>query len=130
MTWRRTWYPSRNSFGGPCELTQCPLYGSSVNPSWTPATIDEVVSRFERELRDLEDVDRIRLEAARVEPRRVPIESRKGETVVAIAEFGARVLYWEDVDEGWEIEERSPSGGVPGRFANQFELAHIAYQLR
>jgi hypothetical protein len=101
-----------------------------VIDSWTPATTEEVVSRFESELGLLDPRDRARLDAGRIEPRRVPVDFRPGESVVVVAEFSGRLLYWEDIEGGWELEEPSGSGGVGGGLANQFDLIHIAYQLK
>lgn len=51
-----------------------------------------------------------------------------GETVVVVAEINKRILYYDDVEEGWELECPSATGGVDSRFCNQYELSHVMYQ--
>jgi hypothetical protein len=51
-----------------------------------------------------------------------------GETVVVIAEIDGDILYYSDVEDGWELESPSQSGGVAFRGCNQFELGHLAHQ--
>jgi len=88
------------------------------------------VTEFEKELVTLDSLDREVLEPLRVSPRRVPVDDCPGETVVVVAEHDGQILYWSDVELGWELEVPSPSGGVSARGASQFDLSHIAYRLR
>lgn len=66
--------------------------------------------------------------------RRVPIR-RLGltESVLIVAEFLGQVLYYEDVEEGFEWCVLNDSGEISEQGCHQFELAHVlsqAMQLR
>lgn len=68
------------------------------------------------------------LECALIAPRKLAIEDSPGEFVVAVAAFGDKLLYWSDVEEGWELEVPSQAGTIPSRGCNQFKLGHVLYQ--
>jgi hypothetical protein len=64
-----------------------------------------------------------------VPPRAVRIAAYPAETVFVVAEHEGHMLYWSDVDEGWELESPDEHGGISERGANQYELSHIMWQL-
>jgi hypothetical protein len=68
------------------------------------------------------------LERALIAPRKVPVEDSPGEYVVAVAAFGQALLYWSDVEEGWELAVPNQAGTIASRGCNQFELAHVLHQ--
>ncbi len=92
-------------------------------------TIAEVVKFLENDMASLHPKHRVALERARISPRKLPVSDSSGEYVVAIAALGDKVLYWSDVEEGWEIETPDSSGSIPSRGCNQFELRHVMYQV-
>ncbi|MCC6491347.1 MAG: hypothetical protein IT364_27905 [Candidatus Hydrogenedentes bacterium] len=92
-------------------------------------TISEVMVILESEAADLVPGHRTALEAMRVKPYEVPVESNPGETVVVVAEYRGEVLYWSDIAEGWEFEPLSPRAGIAQRGSNQYLLAHIMCQV-
>ncbi len=94
-----------------------------------PATIAEVTELFEDSLRRLHPEHRAAIESARVAPRELPVADSPGEYVVAVAAFGDMLLYWSDVEEGWELERPDHEGGIGSRGCNQFELTHLMYQM-
>jgi hypothetical protein len=67
------------------------------------------------------------LERALIEPRKLAIDDSPGEFVVAVAAFGDALLYWSEVEEGWELAVPSSAGTIPSRGCNQFELGHVLY---
>jgi hypothetical protein len=93
------------------------------------AEVGEVATLLKLAMDTLPPVHREALERALIEPRKLPVEDSPGESVVAVASFGDKLLYWSDVEEGWELEVPSQAGTIPSRGCNQFELAHILYQL-
>lgn len=49
--------------------------------------------------------------------------------MVAVAAFGDKLLYWSDIEEGWELAVPSSCGSIESRGCNQFELKHVLDQL-
>ncbi|MCC6697114.1 MAG: hypothetical protein IT365_15915 [Candidatus Hydrogenedentes bacterium] len=92
-------------------------------------TISEVMDILDREAVDLKPTHRAVLQAIRVKPYKVPVESDPGETVVVVAEYRGAVLYWSDIEEGWEFEPLSPQGAISQRGSNQYLLAHVMHQV-
>jgi hypothetical protein len=92
------------------------------------ATIPEVIDLLEDGLGSLHSAHRMALERARITPRKLPVADSPGEFVVAVAAFGDKLLYWSDVEEGWELERPDNQGGIVSRGCNQFELGDVMYQ--
>ena len=97
--------------------------------TWQPATREEVECLLSEGLKGLHPAHLARFNAIRVMPRRIPVASDPGEYVYVVAEYQGKVLYYSDVEDGWEIEAPSDSGGITARGCSQFELSHIMYQL-
>jgi len=91
-------------------------------------TIPEVTDLLEDALQTLDAAHRAALEKARITPRELPVADSPGEFVVAVAAFGDKLLYWSDVEEGWELERPNSQGGIVSRGCNQFELGHVMHQ--
>jgi hypothetical protein len=94
--------------------------------NWQPASLDWVTSHLKAELLTLDPISRARLEAHLVTPRLVPVESHAGDNVVVVGEIDGKVLYWSDIEDGWELDQLTPSLGIAGRGSNQYTLSHIA----
>jgi hypothetical protein len=52
-----------------------------------------------------------------------------GEFVVAVAVLDEKLLYWSDIEEGWELEAPDGRGNIASRGCNQFELRHVLYRV-
>jgi hypothetical protein len=61
--------------------------------------------------------------------RTVSVDAYPGETVVVVAEHEGKILYYSDIEDGWELDAPTASGAIANRGASQFELQHIAWQL-
>jgi hypothetical protein len=90
--------------------------------------IAEVVSLLELAKATLHPSHLDALEQALIAPRTLTVDDSPGEFVVAVAAFGEALLYWSDVEEGWELAVPSQAGTIPARGCNQFELGHVLYQ--
>ena len=97
--------------------------------SWQPASIDWVADRFREELGHLPQAHRELLERLSVQARAVPIDAHPGEAVVVVGEHEGRLLYWSDVEGGWEVDKPTSTGGIAERGSSQFDLSHVAWQL-
>jgi hypothetical protein len=94
--------------------------------NWQPASLDWVTSHLKAELLTLDPISRTRLEAHLVTPRLVQVESHPGDTVVVVGEIDEKVLYWSDVEDGWELDHLTPRFAIAERGSNQYTLSHIA----
>ena len=89
----------------------------------------DVKALLARDVATLHPSHRAAFDSIKIEARVVPVESSHGETVVVVAECEGRVLYWSDIEEGWELASLTERGGIPARGSNQFELSHIMWQV-
>jgi hypothetical protein len=90
---------------------------------WQPATIAEVKEIVARDLRACDAEQLAAFEKYRVEPFSAPIV-RYGETesVVVVARHGDQVIYYEDVEDGFNVSPVDPDGRVLEHWCNQDEL--------
>jgi hypothetical protein len=91
--------------------------------TWRAATIDDVKAILNR---DLGKCDAAQLEVFReysVEPYFAPLE-RFGDTenVVVVARKSSEVMYWEDVEEGFNISPVASDGRILEHGSNQDNL--------
>jgi hypothetical protein len=97
--------------------------------SWRAATPQEVNALLADALRSLTAAHRVKFDQIRVPVKAVPLASDPGSNVCVVAEFDRKVVYWSDIEEGWELAELDALGRVPERGSNQYELSHLAEQL-
>jgi hypothetical protein len=91
--------------------------------SWKPATIEEVQQIIESDLANCSCEQVALFEMWRVQPRLAPImRAGKIESVVVIAQRGEHVMYWEDIEEGFEVSPVDSSGQILEPGCNQNEL--------
>ena len=96
--------------------------------TWQPATLKEVQRLLAEGVAELHPVHRQRFEAIRIAPRQVSVADSPGELIYVVAEHEGKLLYYSDIEDGWELETPNSSGGIDARGCNQFELTHIMYQ--
>jgi hypothetical protein len=97
--------------------------------TWKPSTLTEVQDLLLKETALLHKSHQQKLQQLVISPLSVPVLDSPGETVYAVARRGNFVLYWSDVEGGWEWELLDKSGALEHRGCNQFELSHITHQL-
>jgi len=51
------------------------------------------------------------------------------EQVFVVAEIKEGILYYEDVEEGFEMAQLGPDGAIPEQGCNQYELKHVISRL-
>jgi hypothetical protein len=88
----------------------------------------EVLELLHQQMDALPRGQRSALQRALILARKVPVADSPSEHVIAVASFGERLLYWSDLEEGWEIEALDDRGRIPTRGSNQFELGQALRQ--
>ena len=97
--------------------------------AWNPASRDYVERLLAAQLEGLSSAQLARWNKIAVPLRPVPIASQPGEVVFVAAEFQGQVIYFEDVEEGWNAVRLDASGGIVSRGSEQDELAHAMQRL-
>jgi hypothetical protein len=92
---------------------------------WKPATIEEVKHIVQRDLANCDDQQVATFQRYKVEPYVAPI-LRHGEveTVLVVARKKEEVIYWEDVEEGFNVSPIGEGGRILEHWCNQDELRH------
>ena len=93
--------------------------------SWQPITVGELEAIVAKQLRGCSPGQRTAFETYRVAFYPVPL-SRFGsiEQALVVAELPTGLLYFEDVEEGFEIGILGPDGVLPDQGCSQLELTH------
>lgn len=92
---------------------------------WQPATIEKVKTIVAEDLKDC-DAEQIAVyKKHAVEPFVAPIERYgKMESVVVVARNRNHVIYWEDVEYGFNVSPIAPDGRILEHWCNQEELKY------
>jgi hypothetical protein len=90
---------------------------------WHPATVNEVKEIIRNDLAECDEEQMLTYKKYAVEPYVAPI-LRYGqmENAVVVARRGDEVIYWEDVEEGFNLSPVSPDGRILEHWCNQDEL--------
>ncbi len=98
--------------------------------TWQPVTLQELDALVAEQLADCSPDQHQLFQRFKVEPYRVPIE-RRGvtEAVFVVAKAGGKVLYYEDVEEGFNISMLSHNGSIAAPGHEQWELCHALGRL-
>lgn len=93
---------------------------------WEPISMEELLALMKAQSSECPADQLERFQAFRLEPYKVGIE-RFGtiEQVYVVARKGDEVVWFDDVEEGFEISVLGPDGNLPPGFAGQFELHHV-----
>jgi hypothetical protein len=91
--------------------------------AWTPATIEEVKQLVEQDLQKCDTEQAAAFKRFYVEPYLAPIV-RFGnvEQVVVVARKEGRVIYWEDVEEGFGVSTVGTDGHILEQDCSQNDL--------
>jgi hypothetical protein len=98
--------------------------------SWRPIERAELEDVLSKELAECIPEQRAFFERHRVPFYKVPIHRLGGtDEVFVIAEFPNGVVYYEDIEEGFEFDILGPDGAIPAQGCNQYKLTHMLYRL-
>lgn len=90
---------------------------------WTPASIEEVKQILQADLEGCDEEQLAVFEKYAVAPYSAPIiRYDNEETVVVVARKGNQVIYWEDVEEGFNVSKIDETGLILEHWCNQDEL--------
>lgn len=97
---------------------------------WKPATIEDVKAILSAELKSCNSQEIEIFRRYSVEPFRAAI-TRYGkiESVVVVVQKSTEVIYWEDVEEGFNISPTERQGEVLEHWCNQDNLAFALNRL-
>jgi hypothetical protein len=91
--------------------------------TWTPITADRLARLVEVDLLDCDEALRSLFSKYRVDPYHAPIDRLGSEELVfVIAKKGNEVMYYEDVEEGFNISPISADGKILEHWCNQDPL--------
>ena len=98
--------------------------------TWQPISATELDTLLAAQISDCSPEQREFFERCRVTPYLVPI-TRLGNTeaVFVVARTGDLVLYYEDVEDGFNISTLAPDGSVATPGYEQWELGHALGHL-
>lgn len=104
---------------GPVILNVIPM------TSWAPISADQLVALLSRELLRCSPEQRALFEGFRVPMRKASI-NRNGavETVYIVAQKEESVIYYDDVEEGFNLSLLGPRGEIAVQGFEQWELRH------
>ncbi|AWH51226.1 hypothetical protein C1925_19670 [Stenotrophomonas sp. SAU14A_NAIMI4_5] len=96
---------------------------------WRPLTRAEMEALVAKQLGDCTPDQQAAFATLRVLFHTVPLHRLGGvEPVWVVAHLADGWLYYEDVEEGFEVSVPGEDGALPERACNQYELTHILYQ--
>jgi hypothetical protein len=90
---------------------------------WKPANIATVKKIVQDDLAECDDEQVSAFELYAVQPYLAPIiRYGKAESVIVVARMRDEVIYWEDVEEGFNVSPIAPDGRIPEHSCNQDDL--------
>jgi hypothetical protein len=91
--------------------------------NWRPATIDQVERIVKEDLAKCSPQHIAIFRQYAVDPYLAPIvRNEKLESVVVVARKSNEVIYWEDVEEGFNVSSTGPDGSILDHGYNQDDL--------
>ena len=95
----------------------------SANRSWRPATLEEVEHIVQTNLLSCNSAEKEAFRRFAVEAYQAPlVRFGQLEFVVVVARRGNEVIYWEDVEEGFNVSATDSDGVVMEHCCNQDDL--------
>ena len=96
--------------------------------TWRPITADALEQIVERQLAVCEVAQQQAFRQLSTALRAVPIvRSGNVESVFVVAQCGNEVLYYEDVEEGFNLSQLDSNGGIASPGFEQWELCHALH---
>lgn len=97
---------------------------------WHPVSAEELDAILAAQIIELTQPQRERFERIKVAPHLVAIHRfGKVEWVFVVARVGDCVVYYEDVEEGFNVSALSSGGSISAPGHEQWELGHVLERL-
>jgi hypothetical protein len=91
---------------------------------WKPATLEAVKKVIQADLASCDDQQLAVYGQYAVDPYLAPIRRYgKMESVVVLARKGDEVIYWDDIEEGFNLSPAAPDGRILEHWCNQDALS-------
>lgn len=98
--------------------------------SWEPISVNELEELVTSQLNECSQAQRTYFDTYRVVPYAVPFQRRYGlEHVLVVAHLPNGVLFFEDVEEGFELGNLDANGRLHDRGCNQLSLSQTLARL-
>jgi len=92
--------------------------------SWEPISLSELEALVANQLNECSQAQRTYFDTYRVVPYAVPFQRRYGlEHVLVVANLPSGLLYFEDVEEGFELGKLDANGRLHDSGCNQLSLS-------
>lgn len=97
---------------------------------WQPVSVEELETRVDQEISQCTATQQAAFAKYRVPFYKVPLH-RFGqiESALVVAQLPNGLIYFEDVEEGFEFAALGKDGALPDQGCNQFELRHVLTHL-
>jgi hypothetical protein len=98
---------------------------------WKPIDLSDLERLVDKELSSCNPDQRLFFRRHRVAFYHVPINRMgKIESVYVVAHFGNDVLYYEDIEEGFELGRLDAEGRILSQGCNQYELRQVLQRIQ
>ncbi|UYC12217.1 hypothetical protein [Xanthomonas sp. CFBP 8445] len=96
--------------------------------TWKPITADGLSQLIERELAGFNTTQQEAFKQIKMAPRATPIvRGGNVESVFVVPEHGDEVMYYEDVEEGFNVSLLDSTGFIANPGSEQWELSHALH---
>ena len=98
---------------------------------WRPINLDDLECLVDKQLLSCSPDQQLLFEEYRVPFYHRPINRMgKIELVYVVAWLGDEALYYEDIEDGFELGRPDAEGIIPSRGGNQYELRHLLGRIQ
>jgi len=99
--------------------------------SWRAISAEEMQALIEKQLAECDAEGRALFQRIRLTPRKVIFDrGRFQENVFVVAQVDGKVLFFDDIEDGFEVGTPDADGVLRGVGLGQFELRHALAQLQ
>jgi hypothetical protein len=97
---------------------------------WSPISAEELLELLKGQEKELDDTQREIFKKYRIKPYRAPIERyRKTEYFFVVAKWDNKAMYYEDVEEGFNVSPIDESGRILQHWCNDDDLKYAVHRL-
>lgn len=99
--------------------------------SWKAATVAEMTRIIEEELRRCSSEDLALFEKIKIEPQKIRFDRGSfAEDVFVVARHGEKLVFFDDIEDGFEVAVADDDGVIRTAGVGQFDLCHALAHIR